>query len=118
MHPFMKEVTDDIARVRTDLSGIIAQTPRAKFDHQPRDGGWSGTGIIQHLGTVEGMATKMLEGLFAKALADGIAAERGTASWLHSLDNYNVLDRSKRINAPERAFPAPDSVFERSWESL
>jgi hypothetical protein len=118
MHPLVKEVADDIARVRAELTRIVETTPRAKFDHAPRNGGWTGTGIIQHLGTVEGMATKMLEGLFAKALAEGLAMERSTASWLGSLDKYNVLDRSTRINAPERAHPAADSKLETSWASL
>jgi hypothetical protein len=118
MHPFLEEITADNARVRAELARIIAQTPAAKFDHQPRSGGWSGTGIIQHLGTVEGMATKMLEGLFAKALAEGIAAEKGTARWLHSLDTYNVLDRSRPITAPARAVPPADAQLAPAWASL
>ena len=118
MHPVLKEITDENARIRAELARIVERTPRAKFDHVPRNGGWSGTGIIQHLGTTEGMVAKMFEGLFAKALADGIAIERSTASWLGSLDKYNLLDRSKRITAPERAHPAPDAKFESSWASL
>jgi hypothetical protein len=118
MHPAIEELTSELARVRGDLTKVVSSTQRAKFDHVPRDGGWSGTGIIQHLGTVEGMATKMLEGLFSRALAEGLAMEQGTASWLGSLDKYKVLDRSTRINAPERAFPAPDSKLEIAWASL
>ncbi|MGH7655539.1 MAG: DinB family protein [Gemmatimonadaceae bacterium] len=118
MHPLLKEITDDIARIRVDLTRLVDGTPRATFDHPPRNGGWTGTGIIQHLGTVEGMATKMLEGLFSKALADGLAIERGTASWLHALDRHNVLDRSRPITAPERAHPPADAKFETAWSSL
>ena len=118
MHPILEEITADIARVRANLTKIVAETPAAKFDHRPRNDGWSGTGIVQHLGTVEGMATKLLEGLFAKALAEGIAAEMSTASWLHSLEKFNVLDRSRPIVAPERAHPAPDAQLATSWASL
>ncbi len=118
MHPHLEEITGYLARVRTELAATIATNPAEKFDHAPSNGGWSGTGIVQHLGTVEGMATKMLEGLFAKGLADGIVAEKGTVSWLHSMDKYNVLDRSTRINAPERAYPKPDAQLAVSWESL
>lgn len=118
MHPFLEEITADNARTRAELAKIIAETPAAKFDHQPRNGGWSGTGIVQHLGTVEGMATKMLEGLFTKALADGIAMEKGTTGWLHSLDHLNVLDRSRSITAPARAIPPADAQLAPAWESL
>jgi hypothetical protein len=118
MHPFLEEITADIARVRAQLTKIVAETPAAKFDHKPRSGGWTGTGIIQHLGTVEGMATKLLEGLFAKALADGMAAEKGTVHWLHSLDHFNVLDRGRKIVAPERAIPPADAQLTTAWASL
>lgn len=114
----MEEITADIARIRGELTSLVEQTPAAKFDHKPKSGGWTGTGIIQHLGAVEGMSTKMLEGLFAKALADGLSMEKSTTSWLHSLDRFNVLDRSRVINAPERAHPKPDAAFEASWTSL
>ena len=118
MHPLLEEITADIAHVRADLAKIVAETPATKFDHKPRNGGWTGTGIIQHLGTVEGMATKRLEGLFAQALADGIAAEKGTVHWLHSLDHFNVLDRSRKIVAPERAIPPADAQLAPAWASL
>jgi DinB family protein len=118
MHPFLEEITADIARVRTQLAKIVAETPAAKFDHKPRNGGWTGTGIIQHLGTVEGMATKRLEGLFEQALAAGIAAEKGTVRWLHSLDHFEMLDRSRKIVAPERAIPAADAQLAPAWASL
>ncbi len=118
MHPTIEELTGELARVRAELTKIVAGTPAAKFDHAPRNGGWSGTGIIQHLGTVEGMATKRLEGLFAEALAAGMALAPATGSWLHSLDKFNVLDRSARIAAPERAQPAADAQLAPSWASL
>jgi hypothetical protein len=118
MHPTLEEITDDLSRVRTNLAAVIATTPASKFDHKPRNGGWTGTGIIQHLGTVEGMATKRLEGLFTQALADGIAAEKGTVRWLHSLDHFNMLDRSQKITAPERSIPPGDAQLAPAWASL
>ncbi|HEV8411023.1 MAG TPA: hypothetical protein VGQ30_10960, partial [Gemmatimonadaceae bacterium] len=105
MHPNLEEIAVDLARVRAELTKIMATTPAEKFEHQPRNGGWTGTGIIQHLGKVEGAATKLLEGLFAKALADGMAMETKTVSWVRSLDRFNVQDRATKINAPERLFP-------------
>lgn len=118
MHPTLQELTTELARVRASLASVVTGTAAAKFDHRPRNGGWSGTGIIQHLGTVEGMATKLLEGLFAQALAAGMPAAPTTGSWLHSLDKFNILDRTVPITAPERAHPAPDSQLTTSWASL
>jgi hypothetical protein len=72
------------------------------------------------MGAVEGATTKMLEGLFAKALADGVPVDTGTTSVLHSLDTIRVTDRTEghRIVAPERLRPAPEAKLAPSWESL
>ncbi|HEX7546630.1 MAG TPA: hypothetical protein VF368_07865, partial [Gemmatimonadaceae bacterium] len=96
MHPHLEEITSYLARVRADLASVIGETPATTFDRQPRSGGWSGTGIIHHLGKVEGSTAKLLEGLFAKALSDGVGPDPGTPSWMHSLDHFRVVDRSRR----------------------
>lgn len=118
MHRALEEITGYLAEVRGDLASIVDHSTAAAFDRPPRSGGWSGTGIIQHLGKVEGSSSKLLEGLFAKALADGIGQDTSSRSWLHSLDQYAVTDRTRRITAPERATPDHAATFERSWSSL
>src|ERR1019366_7960533 len=118
MHPHLEEITAYLALVRAELAAVISQTPAAAFDRKPKQGGWSGTGIVQHLGKVEGSSTKLLEGLFANALADGVGAEQGKQSWMHSLDQFRVIDRSRRVNAPERVAPDPTAEFAASWASL
>jgi hypothetical protein len=118
MHPHLLEITEYLTQVRTELAAVVDQTPAAAFERRPRGGGWTGTGIIQHLGKVEGSATKLLEGLFAKALADGVAADPGTASHMRSLDQFRVADRSRRVNAPERVVPDPAAELAASWTSL
>ena len=118
MHPHLEEITGYLAEVRGRLAKVIEQTPAAKFVHRPASGGWTGTGIIQHLGKVEGASTKLLEGLFAKAMADGMPADTGTASWMHSLDQYRALDRTVLIEAPERLVPDASADLATSWASL
>jgi hypothetical protein len=51
-------------------------------------------------------------------MADGVGAERGTQSWLHSLDHLRVTDRSFRIVAPDRVAPDPAAEFAAAWASL
>lgn len=118
MHPHLEEITGYLARVRADLATVIDRTPPAAFDRRPVNGGWSGTGIIHHLGKVEGSTAKLLEGLFAKALADGVPLDPGTPSWMHSLDKWRVPDRGFRIVAPDRVAPDPTAEFASSWNSL
>ena len=118
MQPHLTEIGTYLADVRGRVANLIASTPAAKFEHRPGDGGWTGTEIIQHLGKVEGSVAKLLEGLFAKAMAAGMPMESGPASWLHSLDHLNFLDRTRKITAPERLAPDPTIDLATSWSSL
>jgi hypothetical protein len=118
MQPQLEEITAYLTRVRADLATIVAETPAAKFEHKPADGGWTGAGVIQHLGRVEGSSTKLLEGLFAKAMADGMGLETKTESWMRSLDQHRALDRTRIINAPERLVPELSADLATSWASL
>jgi hypothetical protein len=118
MQPHLTEISDYLADVRGRLAGVIERTPAAKFDHRPADGGWTGTEIVQHLGKVEGSIAKLLETLFAKAMADGMPLESGPKSWLHSLDHLGFLDRTRTINAPGRLVPDPTIDLATSWSSL
>jgi DinB superfamily len=118
MRPSLEEITGQLASVRADLTSLIEHTQPEKFEHRPTDGGWTGTGIIQHLGKVEGASTKLLEGLFAKAMAEGMPMETESKSWLHSLDQYHALDRTVLIEAPERLVPDANAELATSWTSL
>ena len=119
MHPRLEEILAYNAAVRADLANVIATTPAEAFTHRPPGGGWGGAELVFHMGRTEGATIKMLEGLFAKALADGLAADTETTSFLHSLDHLRVPDRhGRRIEAPERLRPPPDADLASSWESL
>ena len=118
MHPRLQEITADLARVRAELRQVIDSTSSERLSVDPRGAGWSGVRIIEHLGKVEGSIAKMLEGLFANALAEGLPADPETSSLLHSLDHLRVTDRSRRVVAPERLVPSPAPDLATSWSSL
>jgi hypothetical protein len=119
MHSRLEEILAYLARVRADLAVVMAGTPRAAFARPAGEGAWTGAQIVYHCGTVEGATAKMLEGLFARALADGLPADENTGSLLHSLDHLRVPDRSgRRIVAPERLRPPADPDLDASWASL
>jgi hypothetical protein len=119
MHPRLEEILAYLSNVRADLANIVETTPPAAFVHRPDQRTWNGAQILHHVGHVEGAATKLLEGLFAKALADGLPADAETDSVVHSLDQFHVLDRlGRRIEAPDRLQPPDTAELATSWESL
>src|SRR5450759_610937 len=119
MHSRLEEILAYLARVRSEFAKLITSTPREAFLRRPDDRAWTGAQIVYHCGSVEGSTTKMLEGLFAKALTDGLAVDENTGSLLHSLDHLRVPDRSgRRVEAPERLRPPADADLDASWASL
>jgi hypothetical protein len=119
MHPRLLEITDYLARVRRDLAQLIADTPASARHRVPEGGGWTFAQLVEHLGKVEGSIAKLLEGLFAQALAAGLPEETETSSLLASLDKYRVPDRSFfPIEAPERVVPAAEPDFDACWTRL
>ena len=115
----MQEILAYLAHVRTDVAACVEGNPSEAFARRPREDAWSGSQIIYHLGNVEGATSKMLEGLFASALAGGMPMDTGTGSLLHSLDHLHVPDRSARpIVAPERLRPPDNPDLAPSWASL
>jgi hypothetical protein len=118
MHPRLREITAELSRVRAELAAVIETTPEERLARDPGGERWSGLRIIEHLGKTEGSIAKMFEGLFASALADGLPADSETSSLLGSLDHLRIVDRSRRIAAPERLVPSPLPELGPSWESL
>ena len=107
-----------MARIRAELTTVLESTPEMAFSNVPQSG-WTGAQIIQHLGQAEGSIAKLLEGLFAKALEDGLPEDTETSSLLRALDHLGVPDRTRRrIVAPSRLEPPRDSAVAASWESL
>ena len=119
MHPRWEEIEAYLGEVRGQLTAIVATSPPGTLTRRPSENAWSGAEIVHHLGQVEGATTKMLESLFARALADGLPAETHTTSLLKCLDQYHVLDRGRRrIEAPERLRPPRDADLERAFDAL
>jgi len=119
MHPRLAEILTYLARVRSDLTAHVEATPREAMSRQAAGGAWTGAQIVYHCGNAEGATAKMLEGLFAKALADGLPNDGATASLLHSLDHLRVPDRTFRpLVAPERLRPPDAPDFDAAWASL
>lgn len=119
MHPRLAEILTYLARVRADLTACVGAAPPEAMARHRGAGVWTGAQILQHLGKVEGATAKFLEGLFAKAIADGLSADEGASSVMHQLDHLRVPDRRAfPIVAPERVRPADDADLASSWASL
>jgi uncharacterized damage-inducible protein DinB len=118
-HPRLREIAAYNDAVRARLADVVGAAPRAAMVAAPAESRWSGAQIVQHLGKVEGATAKMLEGVFAVALAAGLPPDGSTGSMLRSLDRFQGDGEVIRaLVAPERLRPEPAPDLEASWASL
>ena len=118
MHPRLIAITGYLADVRADLAAELSRCTPVQLHQEPGHGHWTVAQVVEHLGRVEGSTAKLLEGLFARALEDGLAEDPDTSSLLGALDRWNVTSRRSRIEAPERLVPAPHPDFDAAWSAL
>ena len=119
MNPLLEEITGYLARVRADLATVIDETPAAAFDRMPGNGGWSGTGIIQHLGKVEGSIDEtagrpLRQGARGRHAATSRARRRGCTRSIDS-GSPTAAAASRR---PSASHPIPRPNSRPSWASL
>ena len=118
-HPRLREIAGYLDGVRRDLAAVVDRTPAELMTRAPRDDRWSGAQIVQHLGKVEGSTTKLLEGVFARALEAGMPVEGNESSLLGSIDGFAGSGAVLRpLVAPQRLRPDPMPDLHASWESL
>ena len=119
MHPRLQDIIAYLAAVRVDLIKLVDTTPREALIVAAPTGQWNGAQLIEHLGMVEGSIAKLLEGLFAKALADGLPMDTETSSIIPTLDKFALSDRNvAKIDAPERVRPSAAPDLDAAWASL
>ncbi len=119
MHPRLQDITDYLAVVRADLIKLVDTTPREALIAPAPTGQWNGAQLIEHMGIVEGSVAKLLEGLFAKAMADGLPMDTETSSIIPTLERFALSDRNVvKIDAPERLRPSASPDLDSVWASL
>ena len=119
MHPRLQDIMAYLAAVRADLIKLVDTTPREALIEPAPIGQWNGAQLIEHLGMVEGSIAKLLEGLFAKALADGLPMDTETSSMIPTLDKFALSDRNvAKLDAPERVRPSAAPDLDAAWALL
>jgi len=118
MHARIKELFDYLDVRREELRVAVESIPEAQRELQPAPDRWSVAGVIEHLALLE---TRLI-GMFKKRIAEGRAAGVGpdsdTSSVLASSDIATLLDRTRRLTAPEIIQPKASMDAESAWHAL
>lgn len=118
LHPRIEELLEHLTTHRATLKAAVAHV--APYHKLPRseDGRWSVGEVLDHVHRVESGFARLLTKRTAEARARGDAAETETSSIMGSVDSRLLIDRSRRIQAPEVVVPREGATVEEGLAAL
>jgi hypothetical protein len=105
MHPRTAALTDLLNRTRADLCEAVRAVPPSVAPLRPTPDEWSPAEIVDHLRVVEGGIVRLLGRLLDQAGPLPPASDEPGRP--DAPDPFGMLDRTRRITAPERVRPSP-----------
>jgi hypothetical protein len=118
MHPRIQETLDYLDSERAALREAVDQVPPRLRERQPGPDRWSVAQVLQHLTLIEVGVAKLVAKRLAEAKAEGLGPEVETSSILNSINVPAILDRERKVAAPERVRPQTDVEAAAAWLAL
>jgi hypothetical protein len=117
MHPRTRELLDFLAEQRALLRTAFDEVPAPLRNAAPVPGQWSPAEVIEHISIANRRIAKLLSKKIAEAKSAGLGADASTEPVLPTLDIAMMLDRSRRLTAPEIVLPKGLSA-DIAWAEL
>jgi hypothetical protein len=105
MHPRIAELLDYAELQRKALFAAVSLIPEALRDRRVDPQAWSAAEVLEHLYRVEHGIARLLARSLERAKAAGLESENEVRSVLGSLDALHLIDRRRRLRAPELVMP-------------
>src|ERR1051325_2955372 len=105
MHPRIEELLHHLDRERGGLRAAVDDIPPNFHAIAPAPDRWSVLGILEHLALVEARVTGAFKKRVAEGRAAGVGADTESTPVIPSMNLSRLLDRTKRLNAPEPIHP-------------
>ena len=118
MHPRTEEVLNYLDAQRKELRAAIDSIPTATRNTQPTANQWSVAQVLDHLTIVDRRVAAGVGKWIADAQASGLGQEEETTSVTGTIPNEKIVDRSRKVEAPEEIRPRTDIDAETAWAEL
>ena len=105
MHPRIAEVFSYLDEQYAELRVTVDKFPQDRIAETPETGGWSAIQVIEHLVLLERRLAKLFAMLIAQARESGIREENDATPILPSIDTARIMNRARRIEAPDVVVP-------------
>lgn len=114
----MVELLDYAELQRAALFAAVSLVPEPLRDRRSDPETWSVADVLEHLHRVESGIARLLRRSVERAKAAGLDPENELGSLLGSLDALRLLDRSRRIGAPELVMPRGELTAAQGMAAL
>jgi hypothetical protein len=118
MHPRSEEVLNYLDQTRKELRAAVDSVPANARNTQPAADQWSVAQVLDHLAIVHGRVAAGVGKWIAVARGTGLGPETATTSVLNTIPTERILDRSRKVQAPEAILPRTDVDAETAWTEL
>jgi hypothetical protein len=118
MHPRLQELVDHLDLQRARLREAVDEVPREKRTVSPPNGGWSVAQVLEHLSLLEPRLAGMFRKRVSEAQAAGLKRETDTSAILPTFDIAPLLDRERKIPAPDPIQPKGNLDPDEAWTAL
>ena len=116
-HPRLVELLDHLDRHRATLRSAVETIPAPRRAERPAPDRWSVAEVLEHLAIVETRTIDRLTAKLAEARDQGIGPETETTPILPTLDMSSLLNRSRKVSAPEVLHPS-GLTADAAWAAL
>lgn len=118
MHPRSEEVVNYLDKTRTELRDAVESVPAHARNQKPAPDQWSVAQVLDHLAIVHGLVATSVGKWIDEAKSEGLGPETSYGSLLNTIPSERILDRSRKVQAPERIAPRDDIDVETAWNDL
>lgn len=118
MHPRSEEVLNYLDARRKELRAAVDSVPARERNTPPTANQWSVAQVLNHLTIVDRRVAASVGKWIAEAQASGLGPETETTSVAGTIPNEKIVDRSRKVEAPEEIRPRTDVDWETAWTEL
>jgi DinB superfamily len=118
LHPRIEELLEHLEETRGALLDAVEHVPAGRRDARPGDGRWTVGEVLDHVSRVEAGFARLLTKRVSDAREKGLARETETSSILGTVASGPLLDRERRLQAPEIVVPRPGATVAEGRAAL
>ena len=118
LHPRIEELLEHLEETRGALLDAVQRVPRERRGARPGDGRWTVGEVLDHVSRVEAGYTRLLTKRVSDGRAKGLARETETSSILDTVASGPLVDRSRRLQAPEIVVPRQGATVDEGLAAL